>query len=95
MDSSDDSDSESSSLLQLSKQKAKGNLDEMVVTAAKEMGKELYAELSLEERKQKLDAMVIIFLLSRNVHKSKTEFSVPILRKEFWDYNDKFTFQTL
>ncbi|XP_071125870.1 PDZ domain-containing protein 8-like [Mytilus edulis] len=57
-DSSEDSDSESS-LLQLSKQRAKGqNLDEMVVTAAKEMGKELYAELSLEERKEKLDTMV-------------------------------------
>ena len=41
----------------LRKQKGQ-NLDEMVVTAAKEMGKELFAELSLEERKAKLDAMV-------------------------------------
>jgi hypothetical protein len=44
----------------LSKHRVKSqNLDEMVVTAAKEMGRELYAELSLEERKQKLDAMVV------------------------------------
>lgn len=41
------------------KKKRKGqNLDEMVVMAAKEMGKELYADLSLAERKAKLDAMV-------------------------------------
>jgi hypothetical protein len=46
------------------KRKQKGqNLDEMVVMAAKEMGKELYAELSLEERKAKLDAMVTVFCL--------------------------------
>ena len=35
--------------------------DEMVVTAAKEMGKELYAGLDPEERRIKLDAMVRVF----------------------------------
>lgn len=59
-DSSDESDFEVDDLISMSglrKQKGQ-NLDEMVVTAAKEMGKELFAELSLEERKAKLDAMV-------------------------------------
>ena len=59
-DSSEESDFEVDDLISMSglrKQKGQ-NLDEMVVTAAKEMGKELFAELSLEERKAKLDAMV-------------------------------------
>ena len=34
------------------------NSDEMVVTKAKKMGKELYAELDPEARKRKLDDMV-------------------------------------
>ncbi len=40
------------------KQCASNNADELVVTAAKQMGKELYANLSAEERKEKLDNMV-------------------------------------
>jgi PDZ domain-containing protein 8 len=34
------------------------NTDEMVVTKAKKMGKELFAELDPETRKQKLDSIV-------------------------------------
>lgn len=34
------------------------NSDEMVVTEAKRKGKELYADLEPEARKQKLDSMV-------------------------------------
>lgn len=60
-DTSDDSDLEMEDILSGMRKKQKGqNLDEMVVMAAKEMGKELYAELSLEERKAKLDAMVTL-----------------------------------
>ena len=44
-------------MIQLAQQhRSKGqNLDEAVVMAAKEMGKELFAELLLAERKEKLD----------------------------------------
>lgn len=57
---SDESDFEMEEMISAGmKKKRKGqNLDEMVVMAAKEMGKELYADLSLAERKAKLDAMV-------------------------------------
>ncbi|KAK3100757.1 hypothetical protein FSP39_024793 [Pinctada imbricata] len=60
-DSSDDSDLEMDEMIQLAQQhRVKGqNLDEMVVMAAKEMGKELFAELSHIERKEKLDSMVM------------------------------------
>ncbi|XP_060074171.1 PDZ domain-containing protein 8-like [Ylistrum balloti] len=63
-DSSDESDGEMAAELQdrmakMKKVKGHNNLDEMVVMAAKEMGKELFAELSLEERKEKLDNMVM------------------------------------
>lgn len=34
------------------------NVDEMAVMAAKQMGRELFSHLTLEERKEKLDAMV-------------------------------------
>lgn len=35
-----------------------GGTEEHLMTAAKEMGKELYAHLGADERRQKLDAMV-------------------------------------
>ncbi|XP_061183636.1 PDZ domain-containing protein 8-like [Saccostrea echinata] len=58
-DTSDESDLEMEEIISGMRRKQRGqNLDEMVVMSAKEMGKELYAELSLEERKAKLDAMV-------------------------------------
>lgn len=34
------------------------NSDELVIIAAKQMGKELFASLEIEERKTKLEAMV-------------------------------------
>ena len=40
------------------KQKRGHSADELVVTAAKQTGKELYADLCPVERKEKLDAMV-------------------------------------
>ncbi|ESO99108.1 hypothetical protein LOTGIDRAFT_173946 [Lottia gigantea] len=57
---SDDSDAEQNAALQeLYEKRAKGqNLDEMVVTAAKQMGRELFTHLSITERKNKLDHMV-------------------------------------
>ncbi len=46
-------------MIQEQQNKVQGNnLDETVVTAAKEMGRELFAHLEVEERKQKLDQMV-------------------------------------
>lgn len=36
--------------------------DEMLVLIAKEKGKELFTNLSLEERKEKLNSMVISFI---------------------------------
>ena len=59
--SSDYSDEDEMNLLRyFEQQKLAQHSDELVVTAAKEMGKELYANLSPEERRNKLDAMVII-----------------------------------
>lgn len=40
------------------RQKKSGKSDEMVVTAAKEMGRELYNYLPVDERKVKLDSLV-------------------------------------
>ena len=42
----------------IERQKTAHNADELVVTAAKQMGKELYAHLNRKQRRQKLDAMV-------------------------------------
>ncbi|XP_041359228.1 PDZ domain-containing protein 8-like [Gigantopelta aegis] len=46
-------------MIQDQQEKIKGqNVDELVVTSAKQMGKELFAHLDVEDRKQKLDSMV-------------------------------------
>ena len=46
-------------MIQDQQEKVKGqNLDELVVTSAKQMGKELFAHLDVDDRKQKLDSMV-------------------------------------
>jgi hypothetical protein len=42
------------------KQKVAARSDEMVVMAAKETGRELYSYLPVEERKTKLDSLVIL-----------------------------------
>ena len=59
---SDTSDSEEEDEMNLLKffeeQKHSHNADEVVVTAAKEMGKELFANLDPAERKDKLDSTV-------------------------------------
>ncbi|ELT94329.1 hypothetical protein CAPTEDRAFT_228988 [Capitella teleta] len=60
-DSVDSEDDEELNLLKFyERQKASSsqNADELVVTAAKEMGRELYANMSPEERREKLDHMV-------------------------------------
>ena len=53
-----DSESEMNLLRYYEQQKSTARSDEMVVTAAKEMGRELYSYLPPVERRQKLDAMV-------------------------------------
>ncbi|XP_021364623.1 PDZ domain-containing protein 8-like [Mizuhopecten yessoensis] len=83
-DSSDESDGEMAAELQermakMKKVKGHNNLDEMVVMAAKEMGKELFAELSLEERKEKLDNMVM--KLQKEIDK-ESENKTELLRME-------------
>ncbi|XP_033742229.1 PDZ domain-containing protein 8-like [Pecten maximus] len=83
-DSSDESDGEMAAELQermakMKKVKGQNNLDEMVVMAAKEMGKELFAELSLEERKEKLDNMVM--KLQKEIDK-ESENKTELLRLE-------------
>ena len=59
---SDDSDSEDDDDMNLvrfcQRQKGMASADEAVVTAAKQMGRKLYADLEPEQRKDKLDAMV-------------------------------------
>ena len=58
-DLSDEDDEEMNLLKFFEEQKQHShNADELVVTAAKEMGKELYANLDPAERKEKLDATV-------------------------------------
>lgn len=83
-DSSDESDGEMAAELhqrmaKMKKVKGQNNLDEMVVMAAKEMGKELFAELSLEERKEKLDNMVM--KLQKEIDK-ESENKTELLRLE-------------
>ncbi|XP_064636736.1 PDZ domain-containing protein 8-like isoform X2 [Lineus longissimus] len=64
-ESSSNSSEDEEELMMLQKlkeyQKGSHDKDELVVTAAKQMGKELYSHLSLEERREKLDAMVTKF----------------------------------
>ena len=55
---SSDSDDEMNLLKFFEQQKSLQNADEVVVTAAKEMGKELYAHLPPDERRDKLDTTV-------------------------------------
>ena len=55
MDSSSD---EEENMLRYITEKQSQNADEIVVTAVKQMGKELYAHLSPEKRQDKLDSMV-------------------------------------
>lgn len=55
---SSDSDDELNLLKFFEQQKSSQNADEVVVTAAKEMGKELFAHLDPEERRDKLDSTV-------------------------------------
>ena len=65
-DISSSSDEDEMNLMQFyEKQKAHNNADEVVVTAAKEMGKELYAHMTSDERREKLDNMVrgLLYLL--------------------------------
>ena len=57
--SESDSDIEMSLLRYYERQKMTANSDEMVVMAAKEMGQKLYSHLPPDERKGKLDEMVI------------------------------------
>ena len=56
--SASDEEEEINLLKVYEQQKAAHNADELVVTAAKEMGKELFAHLDFEQRKNKLDNMV-------------------------------------
>lgn len=68
---SDTEDEDEMSLLKFFERPRAGHsADEMVVTAAKEMGKELYSSLDPEERREKLDAMVLYFtyLLNNYCH---------------------------
>ena len=59
-DSTDTEEEDEMNLLKFFERPRAGhNADEMVVTAAKEMGRELYASLDPEERRVKLDAMVL------------------------------------
>lgn len=71
-EASSESDEEEEHLLKFFEQQRSGqtaqNAEEVVVTAAKEMGKELYANLSHEERRNKLDTMVCS-PTAGNVHK--------------------------
>ena len=61
-DTSDTEDEDEMNLLKFFERPRAGHsADEMVVTAAKEMGKELYSSLDPEERREKLDAMVIFY----------------------------------
>ncbi len=55
---SSDSEDELNLLKFFEQQKSSQNAEEVVVTAAKEMGKELYAHLSPDQRRDKLDNMV-------------------------------------
>ena len=60
-----DSDDEEEDLVTFyEKQKRGHSVDELVVTAAKQTGKELYADMSPHERKDKLDSQVWYFLSS-------------------------------
>ena len=77
--SSCDSDDELNLLKFFERQKSSHNADEMVVTAAKEMGKELYAHLSPEERRDKLDAMVgWIYLNGASIYEILLSVFFPI-----------------
>ncbi len=58
LESTDTEDDEANLLRFFERSRTGHSADEMVVTAAKEMGKELYANLNPEERREKLDAMV-------------------------------------
>ena len=56
------------------------NTDEMVVTKAKKMGKELFAELQPDARKKMLDSVVCCYLLNKKYVPSN-EVSVPLPRQ--------------
>ena len=58
MDGLDSSGDEESQMLRYINEQKSQNADELVVTAAKQMGRELYAHMSPEERQDKLDYMV-------------------------------------
>ncbi|KAL5012622.1 hypothetical protein ScPMuIL_011173 [Solemya velum] len=80
-ESSEDSEGEVHAVLQIAqKRRTPGqNLDEMVVMTAKEMGKELFAHLSLDERKKKLDATVTKLQLEID---AESEFKSNLLKRE-------------
>ena len=59
-------------------QKANQNSDELVMRAAKEMGRELYVHLSPEERRDKLDSMVSIMSF-RTSHPTSGRFCVIMI----------------
>ena len=58
----------------------------MVVTAAKEKGRELYAELSLEERKQKLDGMVVQYFILKMLLNNLKIFADLLNKKKRFPY---------